>query len=108
RLEPKVEPVRTPAGWIAKLTVKAKATDDHMHRFLLSEESPLMVAAEVHRSGNADRFGDKRQGDAESYLNGGDSATFTREVKHPIASGQSLTLYVGLWGVGRDADDRKP
>jgi hypothetical protein len=109
RLEPKVEPIKTAKGWTVKLTVHVHATDDHMHRFLSPEGGPLMVAAEIDRGGGKkDHVVDQRKGDTEAFVTAGDSPPFTRELATAITAGQSLTLHVGLWGLARDADDRKP
>ena len=108
RLEPKAVVVNKANGWEVKFSVRAESTDHHQHRFLTSVDGPLMVAAEIERGGEKQRFRDERKGDTETVIGAHESTTFVREVKHAIAAGQSLTLYVGLWGLGRDAEDRKP
>lgn len=109
RLEPNAKPVKIAGGWGVKLTVRVHATDDHLHRFLSPDGGPLMVAAEIDRGGGkTERIADERKGDTETFVTAGDQTPLEREFKKPITAGQSLTLHVGLWGLGRDADDRKP
>jgi hypothetical protein len=111
KLEPKAVPVKTQSGWIVKLAVSVEATDEHTHSLLSPEGGPLMVATEITKvSGTPERISDTRKGDTEIFVSksDGNATSLDREVMHPITSGQSLTLYVGLWGLGKDHGDRKP
>jgi hypothetical protein len=107
-LSPKAVPVQTPRGWIVSLSVRATARDQHTHKFLSPEHGALMVAAEAERSGKKERIGDERKGDGEVSITPDEPVTLERKVNVPIASGQSLTLFVGLWGLGRDDEERRP
>jgi hypothetical protein len=100
RLEPKAEPVKLAGGWGVKLTLRATSTDGHMHRLLSPENGPLMLAAEIDRGGKKERIGDERKGDGEQFITENDSLKVEREFKKPLCA--------GLWGLGRDAEDRKP
>lgn len=107
RLEPKAAPLRLEDGWGVRLIVRATATDGHVHRFTRPEHGPLMVAAEIDRKGKKERVGDERKGDGEDSLTQGTPITLERDFKKPIWSGQSVTLFVGLWGLGRDTEERR-
>lgn len=107
-LEPKAVPVKTAKGWIVALSVRATAKDQHAHKLLSPEKGPLMVAAEIVRGDKSERVGDERKGDDEETLNAGEATTLDRKVQVPVVAGQTLTLNVGLWGLGRDAEERRP
>src|SRR5689334_7983618 len=78
-LEPKAVAVKTQRGWIVKLDVKARATDQHSHRLLSPEKGPLMVAAFATRSGKEEKVGDERKGDTtEMTLSPGEPETLER------------------------------
>jgi hypothetical protein len=90
-----------------KLVVAARATDEREHHLRNPTQGPLMVAEQIERGSKKEVVPDERKGDGELTLD--KSGThFERELRKPIASGESLTLYVGLWGLGTSADDRKP
>jgi len=113
RLEPKAEPLRLEdpeshaVGWGVRLLVRATATDKHVHRFTRPEHGPLMVAAEIDRKGKKERIGDERKGEGEDTLTEGTPITLARDFKKSIWSGQSVTLFVGLWGLGRDTEEKR-
>jgi hypothetical protein len=106
-LEPKALPVRVGKGWGVKLVVAARATDDREHHLLNPSQGPLMVAEQIERGGKKEVVPDERKGDGELTLDRS-GTHLERELRKPIAAGESLTLYVGLWGLGTSADDRKP
>jgi hypothetical protein len=108
QLEPHAAPIKLGGGWGVKLSVRAKATDDREHRLQSPTQGPLMVAAEIDRGGKKELVPDQREGDGEITLAKSPATAIEREVRKPIVAGQSLTLYVGLWGLGADAGDRKP
>jgi len=109
KLEPKAEPVKKGGAWGIHLTLRATATDQHMHRFLSPEGGPLMVAAEIeHAGGKKERITDERKGDGEEFVAAGDSTKLERDLKFSIKAGEAVTVFVGLWGLGLDAEDRKP
>jgi hypothetical protein len=113
RMEPKAEAIRIDdkdgkqIGWGVRLLVKTSATDGHVHRFTRPEHGPLMVAAEIDRKGKQERVGDERKGEGEETVTEGTPITLARDFKKPISSGQSVTLYVGLWGMGRDMEEKR-
>jgi hypothetical protein len=113
RMEPKAQALRIEdkdgkfAGWGVKLTMKVAATDSHVHRFTKPEHGALMMAAEVDRKGKKEQIGDERKGDGEETITKESPATFERDFKKPIGAGQSVTLQVGLWGMGRDTEEKR-
>jgi hypothetical protein len=107
QFEPRAEPLKLGGGWGVKLVVKAKAIDDREHHLQSPPKGPLMVAEQIEHGGKKELVADERQGDGELTLDK-TSTPLVRELKKPIVSGDSLTLYVGLWGLGTNADDRKP
>jgi hypothetical protein len=107
QLEPKAEPMKLGGGWGVKLVVRAKAVDEKEHHLQNPAKGPLMVAEEIDRGGKKELVPDDRSGDGELTI-GSSTVPIERELRKPIVAGQSLTLYVGLWGLGRSADDRKP
>lgn len=113
RMEPKAVAIRLEdeehkqTGWGVKLTVKVEATDGHVHRFMKPEHGALMMAAEIDRKGKKDRIGDERKGDGEETVTRGAPVTLERTFTKPIWSGQSVTLFVGVWGLGRDTEEKR-
>lgn len=106
-IEPKVHAIRVGNGWGVKLVVAARATDDHEHHLMNPAQGPLMVAEQIERGGKKEVVPDERKGDGELTID--KSGThIERELRKPIGAGESMTLYVGLWGLGTSADDRKP
>jgi len=108
QLEPRAEPLKLGGGWGVKLTVRAKVTDEREHRLQSPTQGPLMVAEEIDRGGKKELVPDQRQGDGEIVLTKSSATPIERELRKPISGGQSLTLHVGLWGLGADGGDRKP
>lgn len=107
RLEPKAQPLKLEDGWGVRLLVRATSIDGHVHRFTRPEHGPLMMAAEIDRKGKKERVGDERKGDGEDSVTQGTPITLERDFKKAIWSGQSVTLFVGLWGLGRDMEERR-
>lgn len=113
RMEPKAQALRIEdkdgkfVGWGVKLTMKVAATDSHVHRFTKPEHGALMMAAEIDRKGKKEQIGDERKGDGEESITKDGPATFERDFKKPIGAGQSVTLQVGLWGMGRDTEEKR-
>jgi hypothetical protein len=111
-LRPSVKPVQYKGGWAVEVRVKATATDERTHRLLSPENGPLMFAAKIEKNGKTETIGDERVGDDETFISPGDSTELTRRFPSgklaPLWGGQTLTLYVGLWGLGADADRRRP
>ncbi len=107
QLEPHAEPIKLGGGWGVKLVVRAKVVDEREHRLQSPSKGPLMVAEEIDRGGKKELVPDERDGDGDLLLEK-TSTPLERELRKPITAGQSLTLYVGLWGFGTSPDDRKP
>ena len=108
QFEPRAEPLKLGGGWGVKLSVRAKVTDERDHRLQNPAQGPLMVAEEIDRGGKKEVVPDQRQGDGELVLAKSTATPIERELRKPIVAGQSLTLYVGLWGLGVEQGDRKP
>jgi hypothetical protein len=113
RMEPKAQALRIDdkegkqIGWGVKLTMKVSATDGHVHRFTKPEHGPIMMAAEIDRKGKKEHVGDERKGDGEESVTQGAPLTFERDFKKAIGAGQSTTLFVGLWGMGKDMEEKR-
>lgn len=113
RFMPRASPVKKGAGWGVKVEVDAKVIDDGAHSLLDPENGPLAFAGSVERGGAAERIVDKRGGEGEKLIAQGDKLVLKREWpgksgEKPLTAGQTLTLEVGLWGLGPDADQRRP
>jgi hypothetical protein len=106
-LEPRAHALRVGNGWGVKLVVAARATDEREHHLLNPSQGPLMIAEQIERGGKKEVVPDERKGDGELTIDK-TGTHLERELRKPIAAGESLTLYVGLWGLGTSADDRKP
>lgn len=109
---PKATPVKMQGGWGVKIALEATSQDDVRH-LLNPKNGPLAFAGKVTRKGKAEKFGDKRDGDDDAELGPGQTQTFTSTwpVKgqgQPLWWGNELQLDVGLWGLGRTADARRP
>jgi hypothetical protein len=107
QLEPKAEPIQLGGGWGVKVVVRARAVDEKEHHLQNPAKGPLMIAEEIDRGGKKELVPDSRSGDGELTIGSG-TTPIERELRKPIVAGQSLTLHVGLWGLGKSADDRKP
>jgi hypothetical protein len=113
RFMPRASPVKSGKGWGVRVEVDAKVLDDAAHSLLDPENGPLAFAGTVERGGPAQRIVDKRTGEGEKLIAQGDKVAFSREWpgksgEKPLVAGQTLTLEVGLWGLGPDADQRRP
>ena len=106
-LMPKAEPIHVGQGWGVKLVVKARALDDRQHKLQNPSQGPLMIAAQLDRKGNKEVLPDTRDGDGEVTVDR-TGAHFERELKKPLAIGDTLTLHVGLWGFATGTEERKP
>ncbi|HEV8550338.1 MAG TPA: hypothetical protein VGQ57_14945 [Polyangiaceae bacterium] len=109
---PKVETVRTQAGFDVKLTVSATAGEPRS--LLTPKAGPFAFAGVVKRAGKSDaeQFGDERQGDGEQPLGAGTTVKLSRTWPgtlkvHSLGNGDVLELDVALWGLGTQASDRR-
>jgi hypothetical protein len=106
---PKAEAVKSAAGGHdVALSVKATSKDGNMHRLLSPENGPLMVFSRIERGEKATDNPDERKGDGEEFISPGDSITLERKIPAKLTAGSTITLQVGLWGLGLDAAERKP
>ncbi len=102
------------SGWGVKLAVVANADDGKAHSLANPKAGPMAFAGSVARKGKADpeAFGDERGGDGEETISGDDATKFTRTwpVKgvRVLGAGDALDLQVALWGLGANADTRRP
>lgn len=112
RFEPVAKPVRYRGGWAVEISVSATATDERTHSLLTPENGPLTFYAEVQKGGNIETFGDQRDGEDDTFVTPGDTTELSRQFPSkgspPMWGGQSLTLQVGLWGLGAEDSERRP
>ena len=105
---------QTGGGWGVKVNVEATADDDKAHSLGKPKAGPLAFAGSVTRKGKSEpeHFGDERAGDGEQALTSGNPVKFSRtwpmKGVRALAIGDALDLQVALWGLGSDADSRRP
>jgi hypothetical protein len=107
-LVPKAEAVKSQGGYDITISVKATARDGQLHRLLSPENGPLMVFVKNERGGKVTETPDTRKGDGEEFIAADDSIKLERKINSNINPGGTLTLQVGLWGLGADAAERRP
>ena len=101
-------------GWGVKLAVVATADDGKPHSLSSPKAGPLAFAGSVTRKGKPEpeAFGDERGGDGEQAIFGDDATKFTRtwpaKGVRVLGAGDALDLQVALWGLGANADTRRP
>ena len=101
-------------GWGVKLAVVASAEDGKPHSLGSPKAGPLAFAGSVTRKGKSEpeAFGDERGGDGEQSIFGDDATKFTRtwpaKGVRVLGAGDALDLQVALWGLGANADSRRP
>lgn len=104
--------VKQAAGFAVQVNVKAESMDGKPHSLLSTESGPLALAGSVTRKGQTTSFGDERKGEAEQTIAPGAplefSRTWPKKGERLLANGDSVELDVGLWGVGDDAETRRP
>lgn len=108
-------PVKRPNGFAVRVDVKAESLDEKTHHLLSTDTGPLAIAGAVTRKGKTTSFGDERRGEADQSIDPGSPLEFSREWPEkgtgkplPLGNGDSVELDVGLWGVGDDANSRRP
>jgi hypothetical protein len=105
---------QTGGGWGVKVNVEATADDDKAHSLTKPKAGPLAFAGTVTRKGKSEpeHFGDERAGDGEEPVTADKPAKISRtwpmKGVRALAIGDALDLQVGLWGLGTDADSRRP
>jgi hypothetical protein len=109
---PKVETVRTPAGFGVKVMLSATASE--ARTLLAPKAGPIAFAGSIQRAGKSEpeRFGDEREGEGEQPLGAGTTVKLSREWPgklkvQALGNGDVLELDVALWGLGTSASDRR-
>lgn len=107
---PKAKAVKKGGGWGVELTVEAKTTSDMI--LWAPDGGPLAFGGFVESGGEKKKFGDKREGGRDVNLSTGVPIKFQRvwpkDGEPALRPGEKLELHVGLWGLGPDAESRKP
>ena len=105
---------QTGGGWGVKVSVEATSDDGKAHSLTKPKAGPLAFAGSVTRKGKSEpeHFGDERAGDGEEAVAGEKpvkiSRTWPIKGVRALAIGDALNLQVTLWGLGNDADSRRP
>jgi hypothetical protein len=107
-LVPKAVAVKSQGGYDITISVKATARDGQLHRLLSPENGPLMVFSKNDRGGKVTETPDTRKGDGEEFIAADDSIELERKINSNVNPGGTLTLQVGLWGLGIDTAERRP
>jgi len=106
---PTVKAVRVRGGWGVDITVEATSTSDVA--LLASDDGPLALAATVLRP-SEEHSGDRRGASKDLVVTQTKTQTFHRiwpgAESKPLQAGQELLLQVGLWGIGKTPETRKP
>jgi hypothetical protein len=113
RFTPKATAIKSGNGWGVRIVVDVKVLDDNAHSLLDPKNGPLAFAGNVERGDQTTRIVDKREGQGEKLVASGDKLRLEREWpgktgEKSLTAGHSLALEVGLWGLGPDADQRRP
>jgi hypothetical protein len=113
RFEVTAKAVKSGGGYGVKVSVRAEAIDKKTHSLLSTDNGPLAFAGNVTRKGQTVGFGDERKGEGEKAIDAASPSEFAREWpakggEKPLANGDSVELAVGLWGVGDNAESRRP
>jgi hypothetical protein len=112
-LVPKAELVTKGGLSTIKLVVEASSEDGKTHSILAPSGKELAFAGKVRRAdGTEETFTDQREGDRDVSIGEGTDAklsrTFPDKGKKPFKTGDEVELAVGLWGLGEDANSRRP
>jgi hypothetical protein len=113
RFRPTAKAVRVGGGWGVRLTVEGEVDDDKLLSVLEPKRGALMFGGKVLRKGEAESIVDQREGGEEAMVAPGTPKKMVRDWpgksgNKPLAKGDKLELHVGLWGIGPDADARRP
>lgn len=109
---PRAKPVRVGDGWAVRVEVEV-TVEGTVLSLLEPAGGPLAFAGALQRGEHATRFTDQRVGDGERFLTPADPVVLRRDFpdgpgEKPLGRGDRLRLEVGLWGLGADADSRRP
>lgn len=112
-LVPKAELVTKGGLSTIKVTVEASSEDGKTHSILAPTGKELAFAGKVRRAdGTEEAFTDQREGERDVSIGEGTDAklsrTFPDKGKKPVKMGDEVQLAVGLWGLGEDANSRRP
>lgn len=107
---PTAESIKVRGGYGVKLSITASSEED---RVLFSPQGgPMAFGGKVTRSGEVEKFGDRRKGSHDVALSPGSPIAFSRtwpaDDQQPLAKGDELELHVMLWGLGSDSETRRP
>ncbi len=106
---PTVKAVRVRGGWGVDISVEATSTSDVA--LLASDNGPFALAATVLRP-SEEHSGDQRGASKDVVVTQTKAQTFRRiwpgAESKPLQAGQELLLQVGLWGIGKTPETRKP
>lgn len=113
RFRPSAKAVKVGNGWGLRLTVVAEAEDDKLHSLLAPKNGALAFAGKVTQGGKTIDLGDKREGSDEAIVAPGTAQKLERDWPgksgaKPLGKGDKIELQVGLWGLGADAESRRP
>ena len=113
RFTPAAKATRVPGGWGVQVSVKARVRDDQEYSLLAPEAQQLAFAGTVTRKdGKTEDFGDDRSGDTTLLLVRGEPKVLERnwpgKTAKALGKGEKLDLQVGLWGLGRGPESRRP
>lgn len=113
RFRPTAKAIRVAGGWGVRLTVEGEAEDDKLHSLLSPKNGALAFGGKAQRKGEAESISDKRDGEEEVIIAPGTPLKLVREWPgkggtKPLLKGDKLELHVGLWGLGPDAESRRP
>lgn len=106
---PKAEAFKVKGGYGVRVTIEAQSA---VQTVLLNPSGgPLAFGGFVRRP-DKEKISDSRKGEGEVTLEPGTPQTFTRSWpasgRSPLFYGQKLDLQVGLWGVGKNSEERRP
>lgn len=112
-LSPKAELVQKSGSLQIKLQVGARSDDGNSHSLLAPAAQELAFAGVIRRSdGSEEKFVDERGGERELVVSEGSEVALSRSFPNkgmkPLRLGDELELAVGLWGLGDDAETRRP
>jgi len=113
RFRPTAKAIRVGGGWGVRLTVEGDVDDDKLLSVLEPKHGALMFGGKVHRKGETEGIVDQREGGEEAMIAPGTPKKLVRDWpgksgKKPLVRGDKLELHVGLWGIGPDAEKRRP
>lgn len=111
---PKVEAVKSGAGFGLKVKVDVRAKDGNQHSLLAPKGTEVAIGGLIKRSGQSEPEmpSDQRAGDGEIILKGDKAVSLTRTWPGEggpkvLMAGDEADLLVGIWGLGDNAASRR-